>query len=173
MQLACGITKARIQRDTHIILTASYLFNSIRFCKMLYGNTKTEKIPNDLPAIMICWAKLYVFRRPRANEHYFVSMQYGALIIKTYVLFTVNGYINLSYRKCCAAYFYIGDTDMWLNSTHNINCCVSTTTMVTRTRDTVTLYLHYLHCKKYIKMFVLKPSCGNLGVHERAIAKGS
>lgn len=64
---------------------------------------------------------------------------------------------------------------MWLNSTHSINCCVSTTTMVMRMRDNITLYeyLHYLHCKKFIKTFVLKPSWGNLGVYERTTAKGS
>ena len=42
-------------------------------------------------------------------------------------------------------------------------------------RDNITLYeyLHYLHCKKFIKTFVLKPSWGNLGVYERTTAKGS
>jgi len=35
---------------------------------MLYGNTKTEKIHDDLHVIMICWAKLYVFRRPEQKN---------------------------------------------------------------------------------------------------------
>jgi hypothetical protein len=35
------------------------MINYVWPCKMLYGNTKTEKLRNDFSVITICRAKLY------------------------------------------------------------------------------------------------------------------
>jgi hypothetical protein len=45
---------------------------------------------------------------------------------------------------CNAQYFYIVDSDVWLNNTHIKHCCVSTATVVTRTHHNVTLHEHCL-----------------------------
>jgi len=39
--------------------------------------TKTDKLCNDLPVIVIHLAKLYIWRRPWANKHSFVQCSIG------------------------------------------------------------------------------------------------
>jgi len=46
---------------------------------MLEGDTKTDKLLNDLSIITFCLAKLYVSSRPVTYENTFVSVQYPTL----------------------------------------------------------------------------------------------
>jgi hypothetical protein len=64
MQKRCYL-RARITRgkntDAHswyLILIVSLVISSVWYINMFYGNTKTEKLLNDLSVIMICLAKL-------------------------------------------------------------------------------------------------------------------
>ena len=41
---------------------------------------------------------------------------------------------------CNNEYFYVVDSDTWLNNAHKRHCCVSTATMVKRMRHIVKLY---------------------------------
>ena len=61
---------------------------------MFYSNTKTVKLRNDLSVITICFAKLYVLRRPWANENSFVSVEHRALYTMTYVPYIFGGDLN-------------------------------------------------------------------------------
>ena len=49
-------------------------------------------------------------------------------------------------------YFYIADSDMYANNTHIMYCCVSTATMVIRTRHNVTLYVYCLSLSKEVRL---------------------
>jgi hypothetical protein len=54
---------------------------------------------------------------------------------------------------CNIQYLCAFDSDVQLNI-HRMHCCVSTTTMVTRVRHNVTLYVHCLSCFKcYYRLF--------------------
>jgi hypothetical protein len=64
--------------------------------------TSTEKLRRNLPAITICIAKLYVWRRTRANEQSFVSVQHRALYMKICVLCIVAGSTDLPWKHCYA-----------------------------------------------------------------------
>ena len=55
---------------------------------------KSYKLLAELFVTMIYLAKLYVQERPRANEHYFVSMQHQALYMKTFMYFIFASDIN-------------------------------------------------------------------------------
>ena len=94
--------KSMASKILHTTLEQEYLtliflsFISSFWCrKMIYGNMKTNKLRNDLPVIKNCLAKLYVWRRPWANEQSFVWMQHRVLSTKTYVRFVVATKTNL------------------------------------------------------------------------------
>lgn len=59
---------------------------------------------------------------------------------------------------CNTQYIYVIDSDMQIKSTHRMRCCISATTLVTRTRHSVTLYVHsqscYLICSFILPMAV-------------------
>jgi len=62
---------------------------------MLEGNTKTDKLLNDLSIITICLAKLCVSSRPLTNELTFVSVQCPIRQIAPYASFMVATDLNL------------------------------------------------------------------------------
>jgi hypothetical protein len=62
--------------------------------------------------------------------------------MKTYVRFIVAGDINLPQSIVVQQSVYVVDSDLYFNNTHRTLCCVSTATLVKRTRPIVTLYNH-------------------------------
>jgi len=99
MRFACRIPKEKIHTDKHswcLIIIGSWLINFVWFCKNFYGNTYR----NWETAQRI--SQFVVYRRPWASKHSFVSMQYRALYVKTYVRCIVVRDINSPKKHCCA-----------------------------------------------------------------------
>jgi hypothetical protein len=53
---------------------------------------------------------------------------------------------------CLTFITFVLSTVTTLNNTHEINCWVSTATMVTWTRHSITLYVHFLSCKMTVEL---------------------
>ena len=68
--------------------------------------------------------------------------------MKTYVCCTAGRNINLPQNQflCNTRYCYIVNTDMYLNNTQGIHCCISIAPMVLQTCYNVELQLHCLSC---------------------------
>jgi hypothetical protein len=105
-QFACRMIKARIHTQ-YLKLIASWLIDSTWSRKMLYGNTSDEgeKQRNDLSAITISLAKLYFWRRPRADNIFWVQCQ--RLYTNTYAWFIVAGDMNLPQKRSATLRMFI------------------------------------------------------------------
>jgi hypothetical protein len=64
---------------------------------MFYGNTKTEKLRNDLHVVTICLAKLWVYRRPRANMFFCFNVAFISKVRKNCILYSK---IDPAYAQC-------------------------------------------------------------------------
>ena len=79
--------------------------------------------------------------RPVQNLRIFVKLghKYRTQDTKPEVCCSVADHLR-SPLLCNTKYFYIIDSDGWLNNTHRIHYCFSTATMVTRTRHNVVIH---------------------------------
>jgi len=71
--------------------------------------TKTEKLHNDLPVIVMCLAKLCTYERLLASKFPFVSMLHWPLWMKTYKCYIVTGDKFAIQALCSTHYFYVHD----------------------------------------------------------------
>ena len=74
--------------------------------------TKTEKLLSDLPVIMMCLAKLYIYKWLLASKHSFISMLRWPLCMKTYECCIVTGDTFAIEALYSTHYFYIRDSDV-------------------------------------------------------------
>ena len=74
--------------------------------------TKTEKLRNDLPVIMICLAKLYIYKWLLTRKHSFISMLHWPLCMKIYECCIVTGDKFAIQSLCSTQHFYIRDSDV-------------------------------------------------------------
>lgn len=109
---------------------------------------------------LICVAKIYVQRRPLANQHSFVPVQHWALYMNTYMFYCYWQH-KCSIKHCFATlsiFVYLIETR---SSTAYTECIVvSTSTVVMWTCHNVILCIHCLSCWVY----VLVSLCGLLPI---------
>jgi hypothetical protein len=137
-------------RHTHskyLIVTASYSINSFWSREMFYCNTHKKWET----ARLICHSDLFSPEKFMSQWTFFFCFSSASdtsqeCLCKFYCCRRYKFVIKtLLCNTCC---FCIVNSDMQFNNTHRMLCCVSTTTMVTRTRHNATLYGHYLFCYK-------------------------
>ena len=111
---------------------------------MFCGNTRTEKLCNDLSVIVICVAKVYVrVQKAVSRRTFFCCNAPLGTYMKTYVRFIVAG-DKIATEHCCVTVCLHSLHSS--SATHRLYFCVSAATVVTRTCHNFSLCVHFLSC---------------------------